>query len=128
MINSSLFDVQLSFFSARGERWQLRGWRHHLRGDRVRGTRFGDGARAGPYSFEAITSNCREGAVDMTQVEFIDAAGVGTLLTGARGAAAAGAHLHLRAASPAVERVLRLVGFDEAIEAAGGPVGRSGES
>ena len=77
---------------------------------------------------KAIRSHCREVLVDMTRVEFIDAAGVGALVSGARGAVTAGAHFHLRAASPSVEKVLRLVGLDEAIETAFRPVGRSGAS
>lgn len=70
---------------------------------------------------EAVTSHCREVLVDMARVEFMDAAGIGALVTAARGAVAAGSHIHLRAASPAVERVLRLVSLDEAIEAASVP-------
>lgn len=67
---------------------------------------------------QAISSECKEVLVDMAGVEFIDAAGIASLVTGARHAAGAGTHLRLLAPSPAAERVLRLVGLDGALETA----------
>lgn len=68
---------------------------------------------------DALLSALNAGAAgliaDMTQVTFLDSAGVTALVRAARRATATGATLRLAVAAPAVLRVLSLVGIDRLI-------------
>lgn len=69
---------------------------------------------------DALLSALNSGAlglvVDMTATTFIDSAGVTAIARAARRAAATEATVRLAATSPAVLRVLHLVGIDQLIE------------
>jgi anti-anti-sigma factor len=69
---------------------------------------------------DALLSALNSGAlglvVDMTATTFIDSAGVTALVRASRRAAASEATVRLAATSPAVLRVLNLVGIDQLIE------------
>jgi anti-sigma B factor antagonist len=67
-------------------------------------------ARAAREFFAAVAAQgCSRLVVDVTDLEFIDAAGVSALAAVARAALGAGGWLHLVDASPMLRRILRIV-------------------
>jgi anti-sigma B factor antagonist len=59
-----------------------------------------------------LTADGWQVIVDLNQVSFIDATGLGTLASAAGRAAAAGGSLHVSAATPRVRRLLAITGLD----------------
>lgn len=60
----------------------------------------------------AVTAGGRRVIVDLDQVSFIDATGLGTLAGAAGRAASAGGSLHVTAATPHIRRLLAITGLD----------------
>lgn len=67
---------------------------------------------------DASTGCHRRIVVDAALIEFIDAAGVGAILAAQRRLAQSGREITVRNPSPAVRRVLEIVGFGDLIEGA----------
>src|SRR5579875_3692136 len=68
-----------------------------------------------PWLRERLTGLAAEGrpvVVDLGQVSFLGAAGLGVLVGAANRAEASGGSLHLARARPQVRRLLRLTGLD----------------
>jgi anti-sigma B factor antagonist len=77
---------------------------------------------------DTLTADGLRVIVDLNQVSFVDASGLGALVGAAARAAAAGGSLHVTAAAPRVRRLLAVTGLDRhllikaaATGAAGGP-------
>ncbi len=66
--------------------------------------------------FDALDAGASELTLDMAHVEFIDATGIGALVSAANRARRTGGRIILRSPSPAVRRVLGAVDLDGVIQ------------
>lgn len=66
----------------------------------------------------ALADDGRPLIADLDQVTFIDAAGLGTLISSAHRAAAHGASLHVVGARPRIRRLFQLTGLDRQLRLA----------